>query len=296
MVEQAFPAIAMAVPMATKAAKRGSIVSIQSQRRGSVMRISSFVSGIADEILSRLKTRSAANSKNNENELCNSPMYIRPKDGRRRSLLSIESLLTTSSQGKLRLRRGSLQASATSGSEFGMAFGHMWSIQPQLNVPIKTGRNETSKNLRVIRLGEDLQSTAVHEIKNGKKHSEGKIGKKRNRRRSKRINASYDASSDSISITSSVLNSNREQRSLPPLKTEWSGRSPCRWLESRDTTTNSCHSNNKNNKSTENDRLTSLKFFHETFIGPSPNEKNTDKSRDEKKTKEKERNRRGDKK
>ena len=285
----------MAVPGATKAAKRGSVTSIQSQRRGSVMRISAFVSEIADDVRSRLKTRSAANSRQNANELCNSPVLIRPRDGRRRSLLSIESLLTTSSQGKLRLRRGSLQASAASGSEFGMAFGHLWSVQPQLNVPTKTGKTETFRNLRVIRLGEDLASKDLKEGGNGKKGNEGKSMKKKKKKKmsANKVDAVDDASEARVSLdaksmdTSNVLNSSGDQGYLPPIKAGLQHKSPCR---SHDTSPTSCHNTNQIKKTSDGHLLSPLKFFHETIIGPNHAERNKDEDMIAKDVNEKETN------
>jgi len=284
MVEHAFPAIAMAVPLATRAAKRGSVTSIQSQRRGSGMRLSSFVSEIAEDIRSRMKTRSAANSRTNDNDVCNSPVYVGPKHGRRRSLLSIESLLTTSSQGKLRLRRSSLQTSAASGSEFGMAFGHMWSVQPQLNVPSKAGKSETFKNLRVIRLGEDVPSTIPKKDENDRKESEEK---KTDRKRKMRSRNKIDVIDNSVEVqsrsnaealnTSSILSANHEQRYLPPLKTDLRQRSPSRWSEPRDISPAPSHGLEQRKKSSGENPPKSLQFFHETFIGPS----HKDNSKDE---------------
>ena len=268
MVEQAFPAIALAVPMATKAAKRGSIASIASQRRGSVMKISSFVSGIADEIRSKLKTRSVVQARKNDNELQNSPVLMRHRDGRRRSLLSIESLLTASSQGKLRLRRGSLQTSATSGSEFGLAFGHMWSVQPQLNVPTKTRKNESSRNLRVIRLGEDMPTRETEEEKGGKMESR----KKKKGKAMNKIDVIKDA--DTCVIVSSVSNSNRSLEHLPPLKRETKQSNPDKRGELREPRSRKT----ENNKGTGADRSSPLRFFHETFVGPSKVENREDKN------------------
>ena len=284
MVEQAFPAIAMALPVATRAAKRGSVTSMQSQRRGSAMKISSFVSELAEDILSRMKMRSATNLRRNENDFYNSPVLIRPRDGRRRSLLSIESLLTTSSQGKLRFRRANSQISAGGGSEFGLAFGHVWPVQAQLNVPTKTGKNETFKNLRVIRLGEDLPSTVLKEEKNEQRENEVKHKKKKKRKSANKIDAvnypinaqaicsahvGLDAHSDDASKVSS---SSCNQRYLPALKSELRQRSPCRWSESSETSPSPFYIVSQNNKSASN-LFSPLKFFHETVIEPNNKEK-----------------------
>ena len=247
------------------------------------MRLSSFVSEIAEDIRSRIKTRSAANSRTNDDDICNSPVYIGPKNGRRRSLLSIESLLTTSSQGKLRLRRSSLQTSAASGSEFGMAFGHMWSVQPQLNVPSKASKSEKFKNLRVIRLGEDLPSTLPKKEENERKESEEKkTGKKRKMRSGNETNvvdntADIQSHSNAEALnTSSILSVNHEQRYLPPLKTDLRQRSPSRWSESRDISPVPNRGFEQNKKSSGENLPTSLQFFHETFIGPSHKENSKD--------------------
>ena len=263
------------------------------------MRISSFVSDFAEDIRSRIKTRSAAISRQNGNELCNSPVLIQTKNGRRRSLLSIESLLTTSSQGKLRLRRGSLQTSAASGSEFRMAFGHLWSVQPQLNVPTKAGKTETFKNLRVIRLGEDLPPTDLKEDGNGKKGNQGKnMKKKKKRRRSaNKVDVVDDASEAKASLdaesmnTSNALNSSRDQGHLPPIKTDLRQRSPCRWSESHDTSPTPPHNTNQNKKTSGGHILSPLTFFHETIIGPSHAERNKDEEMIAKDVNEEETNR-----
>ena len=159
IVANAFPAAAMAVPQVSRAMRhRGSIISNAPSRRSTKLRISSFISSIADDIRSRLKP--GPDNTNRRASIEPSPLVIRPAEGRRGTLLSIESILTASSDGRLLLRRGSLQTSATSGSEYGMAFGHMWSIQPQLNRPAHKFKPKTSNNLRVIRLGEDMSKQA----------------------------------------------------------------------------------------------------------------------------------------
>ena len=260
-MEQALPAIALAVPLGTRA-KRGSLASVAS-KQSSKLKISSFISGFIDEIRSKMKSASGVNTKQNNFELRPSPIVIRPPDGRRRSLLSIESILTTSSQGRLRLRRSSMPTTATNGSDFGMAFGHQWSIQPQIHVPTKDRNKEQSRNLRVIRLGEDMTTTGQKDSKS-ENISKGKRKKKRQSRGSSRVAPVSNSGTETLSIKSVAANSNCGY--LPPLKNELSQRSPARLSDaSHIVQGRQTHSVIKNDA---NETQTPLRFFHETFIGP----------------------------
>ena len=179
-MQNAIPAAVLAVPSAPKAAihrgsltsnkinfskagiRRGSLTSNHSTKHGLSLRLASIVSNWTSGLSSRLKPRSAGemNPKTckNTGAIKESPLLIRPPEGRRGTLLSIESLLTTSSDGRLFLRRGSLQMSVASASEHGRAFGHIRTVKPQVHqpsIPLDDPVRSTS-NLRVIRLGEEF--------------------------------------------------------------------------------------------------------------------------------------------
>eukprot|EP00794_Sanderia_malayensis_P011959 gene11959-13196_t len=221
------PQAAVVVPGVSKAMKhRGSVISNAPSKQSSKLRLTSFITGIADEIRSKLGiTENGRTSKDFQFEP--SPLVIRPREGRRATLLSIESLLTASNDGKLCLRRGSMPTSLTSGSEYGMAFGHMWSINPQLNRPSRILSNNKTANLRVIRLGEDIAKQLPQETRGKTEGSASSVPRKSHkRRRRNKIEPTRDNITHSLTYASQ--SSLGQSVDLPPLKNELRQRSPLR--------------------------------------------------------------------
>ena len=169
-----------------------------------------------------------------------------------------------------------------------MAFGHMWSIQPQLHVPVNNRKHREAKNLRVIRLGEDLTKQETEDVnaqkggssKGGSKGVKGK--KKRKSRNANKIEPFTVSDSRSLGFENST------HARLPPLKTELRQRSPGRVSDVSPYHSNQAvwdsHSNqddekdkdggrqsreNYSNQATYDSTTIPLKFFHETIIRPN---------------------------
>ena len=164
----------------------------------------------------------------------------------------------------------------------------MWSVQPQLHVPINNHEHREAKNLRVIRLGEDLTKQETDDVnaqKGGTSKGVSKGGKGKKKRKSRNANKIEPFTA---SGSQSLGFENSTNARLPPLKNELRQRSPGRVSDVSPYHSNQAvwdsHSNqddekdqdggrqsreNYSNQATYDSTIMPLKFFHETIIRPT---------------------------